>query len=710
MASFLGEIKRRKVFQVAAVYAVVAWLLVQIVATVEAPLNLPDWFATVVIVALAVGFPIALILAWAFDVTPQGLQATMDERPGAPAVAAQGQRLGSLMQALVLLAVGFLVADQYLFTPAATHVAGTVLGDRPVRRFELDLGPTTAIANTTLNTHIAVSRDGRRFAYAINVGGRSQLFLRELNQDEARAVPDSGGAQHPFFSPDGEWVAFFADGTDNELKRVAFRGGPAQPLAEINGAGGGYWGEDGNIVFSTNPEGLRSLLRVPATGGAPEYVIPQPELGADGHVWPAELPGGEALMFVLRPGGNGPIEDGNIALLSLATGEYRVLIRGAHRPQYVPTGHIVFVRAGSLWAVPFDPERLVVTGPELTIIDAVQQNSQIGGAAYAFSNDGLLVYLVGGESVTSIQGTPRSLIWVDRNGREQPLSVEQRAYWQPRLSPDGGRLAIRVGQAPASDIWILDLARGTSSRLTFDASAQHPIWTPDSERVVYYSGFAGTGAMYWQAADGTGQAEQLTTSLIGGTNPVAFSPDGRTLVYQQGEGGVPISDLYLLSMGSQPSSEVLLASGNDDCCAAISPDGRWMAYGTDETGEYEIYVRPFPNVDDGKWQISNGGGTEPRWSASGSELFFLSGSTMYAVPVSSDDDTFAADTPVALFSGSYWDFVATQPNYDVASDGQRFLMMAAAGAPEGERASQQTRLTTVENWFEELRRLAPLSR
>jgi len=573
----------------------------------------------------------------------------------------------------------------------------------PVRRSYHQLGSTAPISNTALSAHLALSPDGRRLVYAAEVDGTTQLYVRELDQLEARPLQNTDGAQHPFFSPDGEWVAFFADETDSELKRVAFRGGPARTLTEIAGAGGGFWGQDDRIIYSTNPDGVRSLFSIPANGGEPEFLIdPEPE--GDGHVWPAALPGGNAILFVLRPGGNGPIREGRIAVLSLESREYRVLIEGAHRPQYVPTGHIVFVRSGALWAASFDAERLEITGPEVPIVDAVQQNGNIGGAAFTFSDDGFLVFLPGTDSSGGGGVIPKELVWVDRQGGEERLAFQPRNYWGPRLSPDGRQLAIGVGSGN-DDIFVNDLERGTSRRLTFaPGEVFGPHWTSDSQRVVFWSAPENEeGGLFWQAADGSGQAERLTTSAAEQL-PGGFSPDGTRLVFSQWDG--PSSDVYVLSLDGEHTSQPLLNEDFFEGFAAISPGGRWIAYSSGETGQAEIFVRHFPNVDDGKWQVSVAGGTDAHWGAEGTELFFRDGDAMLVVSIEGEaDSALVAGTPEVLFRGSYWANPNSRPNYDVTPDGQRLLMMRNSGMQD--RSYEQTLLFAVENWFEELVRLAP---
>jgi serine/threonine-protein kinase len=354
--------------------------------------------------------------------------------------------------------------------------------------------------------------------------------------------------------------------------------------------------------------------------------------------------------------------------------------------------------------VPFDLDRLEIAGTAVPIVDGVQVQSVIGNAAYGFSDDGMLVYLRGGDT-SQIQANTRSLVWVDRDGREERLAAEPRGYLNPRLSPDSQRLAVTI-QGNDQDVFILDLVRGTSSRLTFDpANDQRPVWTPDGQQVVFYSPRA-EGGIYRRAANGTGQAERLTTSQ-GQQQPEFFSSE-ETLVFRDANRGQAFGwDLRTLSLGGEPASQSLLETDYMEGFSALSPDGRWIAYVSNETGETEVYVRPFPDVDDGKWQISTNGGGEPLWGPDGRELFYLIGNNpgedeVYVVSVTADP-VFSPGAPELLFRGEYG--FGGSPNWDISSDGQRFLMMKVE--EQAEQESGETALIVVNNWFEELNRLAP---
>ncbi len=708
--SLLGEIKRRKVFQVAAVYVVVAWLLIQVVDVVNEPLNLPDWFDTAVIVALGIGFPIAVILAWAFDLTPQGIKADSAIRGSSAPAQSGGHRINYLLQGLVLVAVGFLVVDQYLREPrensitassattgdSSAELATSAAASPSMLRFSFDLGATLRITNSGLNVELAISPDGRQIIYSARSEGTSQLYLRPLDRLEPEQIPGTQGGRLPFFSHDGEWIGFY-DELDIGLKHLSVRGGEQRTtLAARVGERGAAWSSDDTyIIYAVEPgtATVPGLYRIPRTGGTPDpLVTPAP---GTAHEWPEVLPGDNAILFTVRPSDETLITEGSIAILSLETGEYRTIIEEGYAGRYAPTGHLVFMRVNTLWAVPFDIGRLETTGPEAPVINGLGVHLEWGGVPYAFSDNGTLVYSPGGNLSESEQ---RTLVWVDREGNEESLITEPRSYLHPRLSPNGQRLAVTVAERGNRDVYVYDLARATSNRVTFSAGYnERPIWTPDGERLVYGSEREETG-LFMKAADGTGQEIRLTTDTIG-PNPDAFSPDGSHLVYWASQP----SDLFLLSMDGDPVSEPLLAEDFDEDFSAISPDGKWIAYESNEEEVQQVYVQPFPNVEDGKWLISRESGAIPVWGPNGRELFYWNtiGGAMMMVAVESEP-TFSAGNPEELFdTGTYF---FDKPGFDVSPDG-RFLLMKSVG--DTERLAEEISAVVVYNWFEELNRLAP---
>jgi serine/threonine-protein kinase len=388
---------------------------------------------------------------------------------------------------------------------------------------------------------------------------------------------------------------------------------------------------------------------------------------------------------------DGPIASSSIAALSLDSGDQKVLLTGGSYPQYSPTGHLVYAGAGSLWAVTFNIDRLETTGDPVPVLENVL-TKESGAANYDFSNDGTLVYLPG-DVVTN-----RQLVWVDRQGREEPLGAEQLTYIHVALSPDGTHVATTVAEAANTDIWIYDIERGTSTRFTFDpAEDRYPIWTTNGRRIVFRSD-RGQGALLWRLADGTGPAETLL-SMAEYIFPYAFSPDGSLLAFTQIDPETD-ADIHLLSFQDEATSRPLIQEPFGQTAPSISPDGRWLAYQSRESGRQEVYVRPFPNVDEGKWQISTTGGRFPLWGPDGRELFYRGEGAMMVVPVDTEP-AFTPGQPATLFPDRYWR--ESGPTYSLSPDGKRLLMIKEAFRSGA--ASPQ--IYVVLSWFEELNRLVP---
>ncbi|MGH6692691.1 MAG: TolB family protein, partial [Gammaproteobacteria bacterium] len=419
------------------------------------------------------------------------------------------------------------------------------------------------------------------------------------------------------------------------------------------------------------------------------------------HYWPELLPGGSAVLFTIVPTSGG-MAAAQIAVLNVETGEQKVLLRGGSSPRYVPTGHIVYGAAGTLWAVAFDLGRLEVRSDPLPVVqDVVMKPS--GAASFGVGRDGSLVYRAG--TIAGDFPRARTLVWVDRQGREEPIKAPPRLYSNPRLSPDGTKVAVEVFVSNQDvDVWTWHLANHTLTRLTFGAGQdQTPVWTPDGQRIAFSSSRAGSDDnLYWQAADGTGVAERL----VEGTDafPTSFSPDGTQLLFGQVTPSTGF-DIGILSLEGGRRAVPLVKTSFNELNAEVSPDGHSLAYQSNESGQHEIYVRPFPEIDRGRWQVSTSGGRMPVWARSGKELFYLEPSgALMSVPIESGR-TFRAGNPAKLVEGGYVaPLLEAYRTYDVSADSQRFLMIKEA---EIDKTATTREIVIVQHWLEELKRLVP---
>ena len=619
---------------------------------------------------------VSLAMEGAFET---GVPPTSDVAAGKPQSA--GWRR-TMLYVLAASVVGSLITGVAVWT--LTRPAP--LPPQPITRFAVVLPLDQQLTNIPWH-QVAVSADGTHVAYVAN----QQLYLRAMHQLEATPIRGTDGGRGLFFSPDGQSIGFWQNG---QLKRVAITGGAPVALCDAQLPLGASWGPEDTILIGQ----LEGIVQVSGAGAPPEVLIAV-EDGEQARQ-PQILPGGEAVLFTLNTGG-GSWDEGQVVAQSLETGERRLLVDGGTDARYVPTGHLVYAQGGTLFAVPFDVARLEVTGGPVSLIEDVVELPATGTAQFSVSRTGSLVY------VPATSSAVRRLVWVDRDGREEPLTAEPRAYTFPRISPDGTNVALEVREDPETDIWIWDLTRETLTRLSFGPFNDCcPAWTPDGRRVVFSSNRAGLPKLFWKAADGTGAVERLTE----GPNPhfaPAFSPDGTRLVFRESHPETG-ADLRVLSLDGERQSEPLLATEFAEQNPELSPDGRWIAYESNASGQAEIYVQPFPNVDEGRWPISTGGGTQPLWAPDGHELLYRApGGAVMAVPVQTEP-TFTAGNGEVVFEGSYLVTTPVVPGrtYDVAPDGQRFLMIKE-NAPEDEAAAEP-HIVVVQHWFEELKARVPV--
>jgi Tol biopolymer transport system component len=574
---------------------------------------------------------------------------------------------------LGLIIVG--VAVWYLRTPEP----------RQVMRFEYELpeGQQFSAFNP-----LAVSPDGKQIVYGTTKG----LYLRSVDELSAKLISGTeGAAQQPFFSPDGKSIGYFSS-TDRQLKKISVNGGAPVTLCSISQLlVGGSWSADDTIVFGQLPG---DIMRVSANGGTPESLI-KPKSTA--FIWPQVLPDGKSVLYTDAAS----TTQMRVMVHSLESGEAKELFAGGDS-QYLPTGHIVYhlPNNNNLFAVAFDADRLEVKGGPVPIVEAVRQA--------AVSDAGTLVYIPGIASGET--GPGRTLVWADREGKEESLGTPPNSYRFPKLSPDGTRIALTVGDTTDSDIWIWDTIRKTLTRLTFEkASDVQSLWTPDGKKIIFASNREGDRySLYWKAADGTGAEEKFGSLPNLSLLPWSFSSDGKTLINLETDVAAKW-DIGMMSMEGDRARKSLLNEKPTELNPKISPDGRYMAYSSNESGRAEIYVRPFPEVDKGKWQISTSSGNSPLWSPDGRELFYLSDDNSVMAVAVEAKPTITFGTPKMLFRSIYVASVSGEGTpWDIHPDGKRFLMMKPPEAPASTEAAPHPKITLVVNWFEELKQRVPV--
>ncbi|HKW01085.1 MAG TPA: protein kinase [Vicinamibacterales bacterium] len=554
-------------------------------------------------------------------------------------------------------------------------------------------------------TAIALSPDGKTLVFSAIWGGSPQLYARAMDQLNAVPIAGTSGGSSPFFSPDGQSIGFWASG---ELRKVPLHGGPAVPLCKAASIFGASWGDNETIVFALSRNG--GLWRVPATGGTPE-VLTTLQPGEYSHRLPYMLPGSRAVIFTISKGAR-LWDDTQVVVRSLDTGSQTVLVTGGSDGRYVSSGHLIYIRLGTLMAVRFDPVRLAVIGGATGVIDGVMESANRNlsdmentlAAQFTVSDTGALVYLTGG----AVAATDRLLAWVDRQGTSQPLSAEPRPYFVPRLSSDGQRVA--VSTLDPRQVWSYDIPRHLLSPVTVDGQSNYGIFAPDGKRVVFRSGAAGgEDNLYLRAADGNGAVERLTTSDRSQT-PGSWSTDGTTIAFMEEGDSKDIFqfDIWVLSIGDRKARAVINTAANE-VTPEFSPDGKWLAYVSNESRRHEVYVQPYPGPGE-RHQISTNGGEQPAWSSDGRELFYVQGggisgggaTKLMSVKIATTP-VFSAGTPEALFENTNLR-TAWGRSYDVAPDGRRFLLTIAKDAPTNLPPAQ---MIFVQHWFEELKRLVP---
>jgi serine/threonine-protein kinase len=600
-------------------------------------------------------------------------------------------------------------------------VGTTLIPERMVQPARFTIAPSAplSIALSPQDRDMAITPDGAQIVYRAGTDPQVQLVVRALNELDARPLAGTTDSREPFLSPDGSWVGFF---TRTELRKVSITGGAAITICRVGATPrGASWGLDDTIVFAVADSRI-GLLSVPAGGGEPKVLTKtKPGKGEFGHAFPFVLPGGRAVLFTILANATGAFgENAQVAVLDLKTGQQKTLVRGGSDAVYVDPGYLIYAAAGSLRAVRFDLAHLEVLSDAVPVVEQVL-TAPTGEANFAISRQGTLVYVPG--RAFAPQAAPRSLVWVNRQGREEPIKAPSRPYGVARLSPDGTRVALDI-RDQSSDIWTWDIARQTLTALNLDPGADlSPVWTRDGHRIIWSSTRGnGNPNLYWQAADGTGAPTRLTTDP-GTQFPTSVSSDGTEVVFfgpqttsapGAGVGSFTALNISVVTLdgSSTPVTKPLIQSTASNANAEISLDGRWVAYQSDESGQVQIYVRPFPKVDSGRWTISPSGGTRPAWARNGRELFYLDGNGLLtSVAVQTTATTIIPSTPTRILDTPYY---AGSTNrgfdlraYDVSADGQRFLMIKDV-APTGQKSpAPAASMVVVLNWLEELKARVP---
>jgi eukaryotic-like serine/threonine-protein kinase len=574
--------------------------------------------------------------------------------------------------------------------------------DRRVTRFSIDLPKGTTIG-AGYNRSLALSPDGSQLGLTPFPG---PVYIRRFDRLEAQPLESAaspGFRGGPVFSPDGSTLSFIEGNgiisSRRPFYKAALSGGATVKLADYDAFHEGDWASDGWIYYTAAYPG--GIVRVRESGGSIEPVTElDVQHGERSHRFARLLPGGNALIYTVAFDGISNYDDARIDAWDLKTRQHKTLITGATSAAYSPSGHLVYARAGKLFAAPFDVSRLQVTGASFPVVDGVIMSGNTGVAQFSVSLRGDLAYAPG-----SAADGHRTLVWVDRSGKEEPLPLPPSSYLYPRLSPDGHYLAVEM-EGPNHDLYIYDFARSVLTKITTDGLSHDPVWTPDGKRIVFRSWQAGGMTMWTMPVDRSAAATRLDPTG-NRQSPVSISPDGRFLSFDQkdAESG---DDAWVLPLEGRETAQPVARSRFDEGSAKFSPDGRWIAYSSAESGRPQVYIQPFPGPGP-KVQVSNDPGTDPQWRRTGGELYYRSRGRMMVVSVATSP-TVRVTAPRELWaepkytggSGSSCGMPGvTSSNYDVTPDGQRFLMVR-----DDDVGVASSRVVVVMNWAEELKESA----
>jgi serine/threonine-protein kinase len=582
-------------------------------------------------------------------------------------------------------------------------LGGFSRGGRELPPMQLDVAVGRDFLDIGLGSSLALSPDGSQLVYVEGNDVNRRLLMRPLDRPAPVTLATGDTAPtapyHPFLSPDGQWVGFV---TATEIRKVQISGGPPMKICNVERSRGATWLLDDTIVFAPNPRA--GLMRVSAAGGEPTPLTELDAAKGEGtHRWPQGLPDGKHVLFISSTFA-GSFDNATIEVVTVASGERKVVHRGGSYARYVPTGHLVFVNAGTLYAAPFDLRSLELRANPVPVLEGIAYADGEGGSQFDFSTNGILASVGGGAGKVTYP-----IVWVDRDGATSRLIDEAGAYGAPKLSPDGKRLALTVLRDNNWDVWVYDLERGVPTRLTFDKAVDsEEIWSPDGQWIIFSSDQEGPDSLYRKLADGSGDVERLTTAEVPQW-ATSWSRDGRYVLYIIGAAQFDVGYLDLESR----ETKTFIAEPFGESNAQFSPDGRFVAYSSNESGGWAIYVRPFP-TGSGKWQVSETGANEPRWSADGKELFWRTDEGIAVAAVDTSAGTFQAGKGRQLFAGPFQGGTLGVSissyqfsDFDVAGDGQRFVMF-----PDPQKAGRgdHAHITLTTRWFDDIERLAKAAR
>jgi serine/threonine protein kinase/Tol biopolymer transport system component len=577
--------------------------------------------------------------------------------------------------ALGVLTMGVVIGLSAVFlgrAPAPSQSA-------PSMRFVVSLPQNTPLGGLDFPS-VTIAPDGTLLAFVANRGGQTQLFLHPMDALEPVPVAGTMNATGPFFSPDSQWIAFFADG---QLKKVSVSGGAPVTLCEAPVGLGGSWGRGGMIVFAGATGS--GLSQVSASGGTAQRVTALDiARGEFSHRWPEWLPDGETVLYTV--GVSGKFDDAQLVAQSLTSGKRSIVVHGGTSPRYLATGSVLYAQNGRIMSVPFDATSLETTGPPVEVLDNVLQSAD-GAVQFSVSPAGTAVFVSGGS-----ESNQRRLVAVDRKGSAIPFAAAPGSYTTPRVSSDGRKLLVTV-ETPTADLWVHDITAGVTKQVTFDVNATSPIWARDHLRVAFTSSRLGVPNVFATTVEQAGPIERLIASA-NQQIPGSWALDG-TLAYVE-QRPVTGRDILLLSAGG--ATRLLAASTFEETSPKLSPDSRWLAYLSNATGRYEVYVRPLSDTPLPR-RVSDNGGSEPTWSPNGREVFYREGTKMMSVGVDANGPV--QSQPQMLFDVDFARGTIDTANYDVMPDG-RFVMIQRPP-----QASAQTSVHVLINWFAEL---VPLSR